>query len=380
MIALGVNTRTDRPEVATDSWKCVAAIAQFYGYPNVPDRLGHAGQRAAARSDDFITPCAALASANTAGAGRPSRSTARRSPRSPTGASSSSARATRRTSTTSSTRRRTPYSPLDGTALVAQKVKELVMMGGGYPSREGENNFEGDAGAAQRRRAELADEDRLLGLGGGLERPHRRDRLLHAPCQLAGSRRARGVRRREPGDRVLRHHRRVPRDRPERREPHRGGPRDQRDRRPTGPTRSRWGPGNEYYLLLGDATRLEASIEALWDTLPGTTHQTITFTSTPPSPATLGGTYVPTASGGVTGNPVTLTIDAASTSGCTINASGVVALSLPAGSCILDANEPGDTTYAPGVAHQTFRWRRSPRRSASPRHRRPAPSSATPTR
>ena len=43
VIALGVNTRFDRPQVATNSWKCVAAIAQFYGLPEHPDRGGHAG-------------------------------------------------------------------------------------------------------------------------------------------------------------------------------------------------------------------------------------------------------------------------------------------------------------------------------------------------
>jgi len=35
VIALGVNTPYTR-SVTTVAWKCVAAIAQFYGYPNVP--------------------------------------------------------------------------------------------------------------------------------------------------------------------------------------------------------------------------------------------------------------------------------------------------------------------------------------------------------
>ena len=58
-------------------------------------------------------------------------------------------------------------------------------------------------------------------------------------------------------------------------------------------------------------------------------------------------------SAGVTGNPVTLTIDPSSTSGCTISGS-TVTFSATSGSCTVDANEPGDTTFAPGVAHQTF--------------------------
>ena len=103
-----------------------------------------------------------------------------------------------------------------------------------------------------------------------------------------------------------------------------------------------------------DKTELEASLEALWDTLPGTTPQGLSFTSTPPPSPTLGGTYDVGYRAGVTGNPVTLTIDPTSTSGCTINGSGEVALSAPAGTCTVDANEPGDTTYAPAAVHQTF--------------------------
>ncbi|KTD55481.1 hypothetical protein Lsan_3437, partial [Legionella santicrucis] len=50
--------------------------------------------------------------------------------------------------------------------------------------------------------------------------------------------------------------------------------------------------------------------------------QTITFTSTPPSNATIGGTYTVTATGGISGNPVVFSIDANSTSGaCTISGS-----------------------------------------------------------
>jgi hypothetical protein len=40
-------------------------------------------------------------------------------------------------------------SPLNGHDLIAQKVKELVVMGGGYPSRSIENNLAGNPGAAQ---------------------------------------------------------------------------------------------------------------------------------------------------------------------------------------------------------------------------------------
>src|SRR4051812_15181303 len=36
VIAVAVNTRTSRPAVATNSWKCVAAITSFYGSSTVP--------------------------------------------------------------------------------------------------------------------------------------------------------------------------------------------------------------------------------------------------------------------------------------------------------------------------------------------------------
>ena len=40
-------------------------------------------------------------------------------------------------------------SPLTGRDLVARKVKMLVIMAGGYPSRNGENNLNGNPAAAQ---------------------------------------------------------------------------------------------------------------------------------------------------------------------------------------------------------------------------------------
>ena len=42
----------------------------------------------------------------------------------------------------------------------------LVIMAGGYPSRNGENNLNGDPAAAQNVAAQLADEDGLVGLRG----------------------------------------------------------------------------------------------------------------------------------------------------------------------------------------------------------------------
>jgi outer membrane protein OmpA-like peptidoglycan-associated protein len=82
--------------------------------------------------------------------------------------------------------------------------------------------------------------------------------------------------------------------------------------------------------------------------------QTITGFSTPPSSATVGGaTYSVSATGGGSGNAVTYTIDASSSSVCTISA-GVVSF-IGNGTCTIDANQAGNTTYnAATQAQQSF--------------------------
>ena len=76
--------------------------------------------------------------------------------------------------------------------------------------------------------------------------------------------------------------------------------------------------------------------------------QAITFTNTPPSSPQVGSSYTVTATGGGSGNPVTFSVDASSTSGCTVvAATGVVTLTEPAGTCVIDANQAGNATYAP---------------------------------
>ena len=71
--------------------------------------------------------------------------------------------------------------------------------------------------------------------------------------------------------------------------------------------------------------------------------QSITFTSTPPSPALVGGTYTPTAAGGASGNPLTFSIDASANGGCSI--SGATVTLIAVGTCVIDANQPGNATY-----------------------------------
>ena len=79
--------------------------------------------------------------------------------------------------------------------------------------------------------------------------------------------------------------------------------------------------------------------------------QTITFTSTNPSPVTVGApSYTPTATAS-SGLPVMISLDASST-GCTLS-SGVV--SFPsAGTCVIDANQAGNSSWAPGELQQSI--------------------------
>ena len=81
--------------------------------------------------------------------------------------------------------------------------------------------------------------------------------------------------------------------------------------------------------------------------------QRITFTSTPSSPAVVGGTYSPTASGGASGNPVTFSVDPSANGSCSI--SGATVSFVAVGTCVIDANQAGNASYeaAPQV-QQSF--------------------------
>ena len=104
----------------------------------------------------------------------------------------------------------------------------------------------------------------------------------------------------------------------------------------------------------------------------GGTAQTVSFTSTNPTPVTVGDPgYTPTATAS-SGLPVTITLDASS-SGCTL-LNGVV--SFPAsGTCVIDANQAGDSTHtaapqaqqtiAIGLASQTVSFTSTPPSSAT---------------
>jgi len=85
----------------------------------------------------------------------------------------------------------------------------------------------------------------------------------------------------------------------------------------------------------------------------GTT-QTITFTTNPPSPAIVGSTYTPAATGGGSGNPVVFSHDAASTAGTCSVSSGVVSFS-DIGTCVVDADQAGGGLFlAAPTVKQSF--------------------------
>ncbi|GAA0707685.1 hypothetical protein GCM10009105_06640 [Dokdonella soli] len=82
--------------------------------------------------------------------------------------------------------------------------------------------------------------------------------------------------------------------------------------------------------------------------------QTISYTSTAPAAAVVGGaTYHVTATGGASGNAVTFTIDAAASAVCSISASTVSFTA--AGTCVIDANQVSSANYnAAPQAQQSF--------------------------
>jgi hypothetical protein len=94
--------------------------------------------------------------------------------------------------------------------------------------------------------------------------------------------------------------------------------------------------GSTYFNAAPQATQLINIAKA---------SQTITFTTTAPTDAVVADTgYTPAATGGGSGNPVTLSIDAASASVCSI--SGGVVTYQHVGTCVVDADQAGTDDYA----------------------------------
>jgi len=88
-----------------------------------------------------------------------------------------------------------------------------------------------------------------------------------------------------------------------------------------------------------------------WTYSGGRQSQSISFSSTAPSSARYSGandqTYTATATA-TSGLPVTLSVDSSSTSGCVISG-GALSYGNGAGTCIIDANQPGNDSYLPAA-------------------------------
>jgi hypothetical protein len=78
--------------------------------------------------------------------------------------------------------------------------------------------------------------------------------------------------------------------------------------------------------------------------------QTVGFTSVAPNPGLAGRTYKPTATAS-SGLKVTITLDGAST-GCTYSAATGLVTFTGAGTCRIDANQPGTAAYLPATQVQ----------------------------
>lgn len=346
VLGIGVNTRLSRPAVATNSWKCAAAIAQFYGFPNTPIGSDTPDNGTTVNSPDIVGPCAALASPSTPQP-VPAVSLYRKLLASQAdgsvvmvGTGYEENLANLLTSPPDAS------SPLTGSALVAEKVQELVVMGGGYPSRTGENNFIGNPTAAESVASSWPTKVVYSGyeVGYGVFTGHTLTSVhpTNSPIRVAYQALVGSSANNRSYDITALYHALVPTDL----NLTEVGP-GTNSIDSTGANTFTLGAGDEYYLLLGSATGLASSIEHLMDVLPGTTPQSIAFTSSPGSPLVGSAPYAPSASPGASGVPVTYAIDPSSTSGCTYDfVTGLVTFAAPAGTCVVDADEGGTTVYA----------------------------------
>ena len=148
VIAITLNTRTDRPSVAVNTWKCAAAIAQFYNSASVPIGADMPDNGSQVGSPDFITPCAALASSSTPAPGNAVTVLRQALAGQPDGSVVIAEIGYEENLAALLNSPADGISALTGQQLVAQKVKELVVMGGGYPNYGGENNLAGNPFAA----------------------------------------------------------------------------------------------------------------------------------------------------------------------------------------------------------------------------------------
>jgi hypothetical protein len=116
-------------------------------------------------------------------------------------------------------------------------------------------------------------------------------------------------------------------------------------------------------LVLFGGTQFAHRQDDTWTYEAGRKPQSVTFTSTPPSHARYRGaddqSYTATATA-TSGLPVTLSADPSSTSGCALSG-GTVSYGGGAGTCVIDASQPGNGSYLP-APRVTQRFTISPAR------------------
>ncbi len=286
VVAIGINTRSDRPTVAAASWKCAAAIAQWYGFGNVPIGTDLPNNGTDVNTVEFATPCAAKALSP---------------PTTPISAVTVFRQALASQPNGSVVMVEAGYqenlaallaSPADGisalagSALIAQKVKTLVVMGGGYPSFAGEINFAGNAAAAQTVAATWPTKVVYAGFeignvvftGQTISANHSATSPVRAAYEAFV-----GPNNYIPSyDLVALYHAIRPTDN----KLVEVGPGTNSIAVPSGANTFTMGAGNQFYLTMSNASAVAAAIEALLGTVPAsTTGPNDTFTNNSIEPA-----------------------------------------------------------------------------------------------
>lgn len=152
VVAAILDTRTSRPAVATNSWQCTAAIAQFYGSTGTLLGSDTPNNGTATNAPhDFIGPCA---SKGTPVPTPPSAVSVYRQALASEPDGSVVIASIGYFENLSALLNSAPdaFSPLNGHDLIAKKVRMLVAMAGRFPDSNGntpENNLAGNPGAAQ---------------------------------------------------------------------------------------------------------------------------------------------------------------------------------------------------------------------------------------
>jgi hypothetical protein len=275
VLAVGVESRTSRPTVATNTWKCAAAIDQYYNSGNVPIGSSMPDNGPSSNSPDWITPCAALASSSTPAPENVVDLYRRTLAAQPDGSVTFVSIGYLGNLSALLDSSPDSVSPLSGHDLIAAKVKQLVIMGGGFPSAALENNLGGNPTAAQDVAGNWPTKIVWSGYEVG-DNVHNGQSLPSLPANdpVRVSYGAFVT----PGnwyysyDLTAAYHAVRPTD-PNLTE---NGPGTDIISSTGGNTWSPGGSGNQYYLTLGSEPALESSIEGLLDTAPGTD-------STPPA-------------------------------------------------------------------------------------------------